>query len=442
MPPVSATRRDRSGRRWLLVSGGAALAAACGVIRRSPASDSPPADGRRRGPTAPEPEHTVVRPIPAEVRLGATLPLSGPHAEVGLALQTAYQLAADEANGAGGVPLAEYGRAVPVRLVLYDDQGHGSMSRQLAERLVDYDRVDALLGGYGGSAAGRMAVAESRAIPYVTATDGDAELFRGRRYGFGFVPPVSRLGAAQLAWLAWCQDRDQLRRPTRVALLSESGPSGEEYRAAVQQGAADDPSRFGTVLEQAVPPAATDHRSLARAIRDAEADVLLGDLGLEDTILLQRQLTALRAVPRVVSYGFSGHQVAARAQLGSAGDRMVAAAVWSPALAAEESRAFAARFSAAFGRPPSAEHALGYSAATLLLRAISRAGTHGATRVRDSLLGERDSGVLPGGAASFERGGLAHPPLLLVQNLPNGQQAVVWPVDLRTAEPSIEAGRP
>ena len=388
-------------------------------------------------PRAPDVEYTVERPIPSEIRLGAAFPFSGPHVDVGLALRAGYELAVNEVNGRGGIWLSEYQRQVPARLILYDDQGHPTRSRQLYERLVGYDRVDALLGGFGGAAAARLALAEEREVPYVSGLECVPDLFRDRRYGFGFGPLTAELAASQLAWLAWSQDRDLLRRPMRIALLCRPGAAGSDYRASMLEQAGQDPSRFDLVLEQTLPNAQTaDYRPLVRDLRGAEPDALLADLAIEAAILLHRQVAALRPAPRVISYGLQGNHAAMRAQLGPAADGLVTATGWSSALGSDAAQGFATRFSGAYGRTADPEHVFAYGAAATLLEAIGRAGTLSAPRVREALAEAGAPSILPGGATRVEGTTFTRTRLLLVQNVPEGREMVVWPSDLRAGEAS------
>lgn len=435
-------RQGRVGRRWLLTAGAAVLAAAC---RSAPTpSSARPTNTPDLSPTT-EVEYTVVRPVPSELRVGAALPLSGPHVEVGQAARVGYELAVHEINGLGGLLLSEYDRRVPVRLVVYDDQGHPPTSRQLLERLIEYDRVDALLGGYAGSTRLRTALAETRQIPYVTATESDAESHPapGLHFVFGLQAPPARLPKTQLDWLASCQDRNLLPKPTRLALLWDAEPDGEAYAVEAQRRAASDAARFQVAMARSFDGASpSDVRTLPRDVRDAEVDVVLASVSLEACLVLQRQMATIQPAPRAMSYGFYGHQAAVRAQLGKAAEGLVTATPWSTALSSPESRTFAARFSAAYGREPRADHALAYGAAVTLFEAFVRAGSPAAARVRDALASPKDARtVLPGRAVTFTRDGLTELPMLLVQNGSNGLEQIVWPPSAQTAS-AVLAARP
>jgi branched-chain amino acid transport system substrate-binding protein len=91
---------------------------------------------------------------PKEYRIGAIMELSGPFSQWGAPMRDAIQLAIDNINAAGGV------KGVPLRLVIYDGRSRGTEAALLAKRLVEQDRVLAIIGP--GTSPTTMPV-----IPYV-----------------------------------------------------------------------------------------------------------------------------------------------------------------------------------------------------------------------------------------------------------------------------------
>jgi branched-chain amino acid transport system substrate-binding protein len=90
-----------------------------------------------------------------EYRIGAIMELSGPFSQWGAPMRDAIQLAVDNINAAGGV------KGVPLKLVLYDGRSRGTEAALLAKRLVEQDKVVAIIGP--GTSPTTMPV-----IPYVT----------------------------------------------------------------------------------------------------------------------------------------------------------------------------------------------------------------------------------------------------------------------------------
>ncbi len=86
------------------------------------------------------------------LKLGALLPLSGPSSEGGNRMKNAFEMAKDDINSRGGV----LGREV--ELVYYDTAGNAEKGVTGAKKLIEEDKVFALIGLYTSGVA--LAVAE------------------------------------------------------------------------------------------------------------------------------------------------------------------------------------------------------------------------------------------------------------------------------------------
>ncbi len=88
----------------------------------------------------------------APIKIGVLLPLSGPSAEGGERMKNAFEMAKDDINANGGI----LGR--PVELVYYDTGGNAEKGVTGAKKLIEEDKVFALVGLYTSGVA--LAVAE------------------------------------------------------------------------------------------------------------------------------------------------------------------------------------------------------------------------------------------------------------------------------------------
>src|SRR6266567_978828 len=82
-------------------------------------------------------------PSAAPIRIGYCLSLAGPVADNSRSAQLAHAIWRENVNSRGGL----LGR--PVELVCYDDQADASLVPGIYERLMDEDKVDLVIGGYG-----------------------------------------------------------------------------------------------------------------------------------------------------------------------------------------------------------------------------------------------------------------------------------------------------
>ncbi|HET9623790.1 MAG TPA: ABC transporter substrate-binding protein, partial [Kofleriaceae bacterium] len=125
-----------------------------------------------------------------EILIGATLPLTGGEARIGGFFQEGYRLAFDEVNQAGGLEVG--GKKRPVELRLSDDTSTQATAVSLADKLINSDHVDFLLGTYSTALVeAQTTVAEQNKVPYVNGGGAASEIYkRGYKYIFGALSPV------------------------------------------------------------------------------------------------------------------------------------------------------------------------------------------------------------------------------------------------------------
>ena len=101
--------------------------------------------------------------IAQEIKLGAVLSVTGPASFLGDPEKRTLEMAVEDVNAKGGIN----GRKV--RLIVYDDAGDPNAARTFATRLVEEDKVTAMIGGSttGGTMA-MIPVFEDAQIPFIS----------------------------------------------------------------------------------------------------------------------------------------------------------------------------------------------------------------------------------------------------------------------------------
>ena len=94
------------------------------------------------------PPAVLAKEAKKEIVIGTNLPLTGILAMAGAEQQWAYQSAVNDVNKAGGILVKEYGKKLPVRLIVADDESDPGKAAAAVERLIKLDKVDLLLGGF------------------------------------------------------------------------------------------------------------------------------------------------------------------------------------------------------------------------------------------------------------------------------------------------------
>ena len=131
----------------------------------------------------------AVAQAPTEIRVGATVAVTGPaSAEVGH-FKKMMELWAETVNAQGGVMLTEYGKKLPVKMIVYDDTSKPPDAVRLYEKLVTEDKVHILLGPYSSPiTVAASTVAEKHQVPMIALEANSTGIFkRGFKWLVGVI---------------------------------------------------------------------------------------------------------------------------------------------------------------------------------------------------------------------------------------------------------------
>ncbi len=383
------------------------------------------------------------------VKIGATLPLTGAEARIGGFFKEGYDLAFDQQNAKGGLTVG--GKKVPVQLVLLDDTSTQATAVSLADRLINSDKVDFLLGTYASHLVqAQSGVAEQNRIPYVNGGGGATDIYkRGYKYVFGLIAPVELLGETLMAWIDGEQKAGRLPKPSRIALLWENTAHGKDFRKGVSGFVGKNKGAYEIAVDDSFELNGKDFSALLGKVKAANVDLYLVDAHLPDYITMHRQYIGAGMCTKVESYGARGSEKAAIDALGQQNVNYVLSAVWWNAQLAKtnpQAKEFVEAFQARYHKEPEWFQALAYESARALFTAIEKAGKIDRKAVRDQLAALKMPSLLPGGTLQFpaDHGQQAQNSFVVQQNLPDGTAPIVYPKDVATGKgvaPNPRCGR-
>src|SRR3954464_13556952 len=170
-----------------------------------------------------------------EILIGAPLPLTGSESRTGGFYKEGYELAFEEANQKGGIDVG--GKKMQVRLTLLDDTSAQATAAPLADRLINSDKVQFLLGTYATNLVeAQSVVAEQNAIPYVNGGGAATAIYkRGYKWVFGLLAPVELLAESIMKWVDTEQQAGKLPKPATIALLWEHPSHGQDFRKGLKE---------------------------------------------------------------------------------------------------------------------------------------------------------------------------------------------------------------
>lgn len=115
----------------------------------------------------------------AEIKIGSVLSVTGPASFLGDPEKKTLEMYVAEINAHGGV------NGEQIKLFIYDDGGDANKARTFATRLVEEDKVDAVVGGsITGTALSMRDIYEDAKIPYIALAGAAAIVVPVRPYVF------------------------------------------------------------------------------------------------------------------------------------------------------------------------------------------------------------------------------------------------------------------
>jgi branched-chain amino acid transport system substrate-binding protein len=295
------------------------LLAACGDAPTPPTATVNPNTGSR--PTQPAIGAAGV------IRFGAPLGLTGSLAKESKLTQQGYDLWKDAVNAAGGINVG--GKKYTVDIKYYDDESKQDKSGQLAEKLINEDKVNFLLGPYGTSSTQTTAaIAEKYEIPMVQGGGASGKIFdRGYKYIFGTLPK------AELYFQSAVELAARLNPPVRTAALLYSN---EAFDRSVAEGARQwlKEARIDKVYDEEYQPATQDFTSVLAVIKTKSPDLILLAGHEEGALNFIRQSQAADLNPRMAVFTVGPPTADFRKTLGKAAEYIYGITPWLPEMSA------------------------------------------------------------------------------------------------------------
>src|SRR6266567_6982550 len=228
----------------------------------------------------------------AVVKIGAVLPVTGKESKIGGAYKQATEFAVKEVNGAGGVDVG--GKKMMIDLKLLDDTSDAAKSAQLVEQLITQQKVDAIIGGYGSHLVQAQSVVPERyGVPYISGGAGARGIYGRSKWVFGTLSPVDVLSETQMDFLTSLVAAGKLKKPLKIALVTENTEHGKDYAQGVHDFVKAHPGEFSIALEESFELNAADFKPLLSRVAGAKADLFMADAHLEDFISMHRAYTQM-----------------------------------------------------------------------------------------------------------------------------------------------------
>ncbi|MGD9945771.1 MAG: penicillin-binding protein activator [Burkholderiaceae bacterium] len=306
------------------------------------------------------------------IKIGIIQPLTGSVAYNGQTFVNGAKLAAAQRNAAGGVN----GRKI--ELVIEDGQCRPANSVNAAEKLVQRDKVVALIGAFCSSAtAAVMPVAEKYKIPLLTGVSSKADLTdKGLQYFFRSAETDRLMSRTFSKILA---DKLQLKTVAYIGVNDDWGRGGVEDFSKDMQALG-----VKTVMKEYFDHGTTDFYTLLTKLRAAKPDGVFVAAETQDGSIFVKQFKELGLQTKI--FGVGSWATADFVNLaGPASEGIYAAVPYASSIPGERNKVFVDQYAGAYKEKPGKYGAAGYNAVNIMVDAVARAGKTDADAIRDAL---------------------------------------------------------
>lgn len=317
------------------------------------------------------------------IKIGASVPLSGPLAGFGSFVKWGYQHAVDEANKAGGITVD--GKKKKVQLVLLDDKTDPNTVSNNTARLITRDKVDAMLGSCTPALVNAGAlVADRNQVPLVTGCDPLGAFTSVKKWTHAWDLFFLEPELAELPFKTMKAQGLDTKTNKKFAVLHDNGPDGLIVGGKIAPAMA---TKYGfkTVLNESFPTDATQFGSLVQKAKASGADVVLVDAVTPQAVAIRKQMAAAGYKPKVLTMEKGGEPVQFAQALGKLSDGVLVGGYWDPSLKYPGAATLAQQFEKETGNTQSQHIADSVTAAQVLLDAMKAAGTTNKEKVNAAL---------------------------------------------------------
>ena len=364
--------------------------------------------------------------------IGSAISLTGKYATNGIHAKNGYEFAIKKIDEAGGVKVGD--KCYNFKVTYYDDESKGDRGATLAERLINQDKVQYMLGPYSSGLTKAIApVTEKYKIPMVEAEGASRSLFnKGYEYLFAVLSTSEQYLASAIVLAAEMAEKEG-KDPgsVKVAVAVENDPFSLDIRA----GVLDDAAKFDmdVVIDEKLPRDLSDMSAILTKVKLLKPDVLIVSGHSKGAATAVRQIGEMKIdVPMIALTHCEAADVTGK--FGDTANDILCSTQWAETLsyedqifgsAAEYEQEFKTTYPEYTDRPVPYQTAQASAAVYVLADAFTRAGTIDKDAVRDALT-QTDLSTFYGQIKFSEAGNNIAKPMVLRQ-IQDGKYNVVAP---------------
>ena len=354
--------------------------------------------------------------------LGSAISLTGKYATNGEHTQRGYDLGVKIINEAGGVKVG--GKTYKLEVKYYDDESNSAKAAALAQRLIEQDGVQYMLGPYGSGLTIAIApVTEKFGVPMVEANGASRALFtKGYKYLFAVLNSADQYLNTAVDLMA------DKKKGATVALAFEQDSFSLDVKLGVMERIKANGMKV--VIDDALPKELNDMTATLQKVKALKPDLLIVSGHSKGAMTAIKQMNDLKVDVNMLAMTHCD-AAAINKNLGGGGDYTLCAAQWHKSLSYKDNYFgsgldYAKLFESIYKYDPPYQAAESSAALLVYKEAFERANSFDKDKVRDALA-KTDMQTFYGGIKFNDAGQNTSKPMVLFQ-VQDGKNNVVAPI--------------
>jgi len=326
---------------------------------------------------------SLAKVVGDKIVLGAAVSLTGKYSSNGVHTQNGYNMAVERINSMGGVKVG--GKTYKFEIIYYDDESNPKRAAQLAERLINQDGVEFMLGPYSSGLTKAMApVTEKYGVPMVEANGASRSLFtKGYKYLFAVLAPANLYLDVAIRTAVELNGG----KGVNIAMAFEQDAFSQDVRLGIVDAAEDTGSKI--VIDDKLPKELNDMAATLAKVKAVKPDVLVVSGHTKGALTAIRQIAEMKVdVPMLAMTHCDAAKLSK--QHGKNAQYALCASQWHKTLTYKDKwfkdgMTYDADFTKMFGYAPPYQAAESSAALLVFKDAFERANSFDQKKVRDAL---------------------------------------------------------
>jgi branched-chain amino acid transport system substrate-binding protein len=324
------------------------------------------------------------------IKIGLMAPLTGFAAADGASVQNSVQLAVERVNKEGGL------MGKNVELIVYDDRADGKDAVAIARKLIQQDKVVAVVGGsYSTPSRASAPIFQDEEIPFVAAYAVHPDITTAGNYCFrnGFLGMVEGKSAGYVAV--------KMLGAKRIALLTSDNDFGRTLTAGFKEYMQKEGKAAEIVYEQTYPSSEKDFKPYLSKIKEINPDLIFASGYYFQTGPVLKQAREMGINTQVV--GEEGADSPKTVEIaGNAAEGFILVTNLNRDDPRPEVQNFLKEYETRYKIQPDMVGASAYDAFMIICESIKKAGSLKGPAIRDAIAATKNFNALTGEIKGFD----------------------------------------